>query len=182
MTELKHFLFREHIECAVLLHRLQFLQACNTLLDGLEVRHHAAQPTLIHKELACAHSLFLHGLLRLLLRADEEHGLAFLRNAAQEIVSLIHLPHRLLQIDDIDAIALREDVLCHLRVPPARLMSEVDTCLQQLLHRNNCHVGAPPVFSSASFIGRFTKKPDFDWHSTAIRIACFLFTPLEILP
>ncbi|EHG22620.1 hypothetical protein HMPREF9334_00005 [Selenomonas infelix ATCC 43532] len=31
-------------------------------------------------------------------------------------------------------------------------MSEVDTCLQKLLHRNYCHVSIPPVVPSAPLI------------------------------
>ena len=139
MTQPLHFLLRQHFERAVLLHLLKRLEAVDTALDRLEVRHHAAEPTLVDIEHIRTQSLLTDCLLRLLLRTDEEDGLALLRNAAEEVVRLVHLAHRLLQVDDVDAVALREDVTCHLRIPAARLMPEVDTCLQKLLHRNYCH-------------------------------------------
>ena len=49
-------------------------------------------------------------------------------------LGLIKLLHGLLQVDDIDAVALGEDELCHLGVPTAGLVTEVHTCLEKLLH------------------------------------------------
>ena len=152
MAQTLHFLLRENLERAVLLHLLKCLETMNATLNRLEVRQHAAEPTFVDVVHIRTECLLADGLLCLLLRADEEHGLPFLCNAAKEIVRLIHLAHRLLQINDVDTIALREDVTCHLRVPATRLMSEMDTCLQKLLHRNDCHKIPPvvlPRFSSA---------------------------------
>ena len=41
---------------------------------------------------------------------------------------------RLLQVDDVDAVALAEDVVLHLRVPALGLVPEVDAGFEQLLH------------------------------------------------
>jgi len=41
---------------------------------------------------------------------------------------------RLLEIDDVDLVSFAEDVLCHLRVPEAGLMSEMNTRFQHLSH------------------------------------------------
>ena len=139
MAQPLHLFLRQQVECPVLLHLLERLEAMNAALDRLEVRHHAAEPALIDIEHICTQSLLADRLLRLFLRSDEENRLAFLRNAAEKVIRLVHLAHRLLQIDDIDTVALREDVARHLRVPAARLMSEMDACLQKLLHRNHCH-------------------------------------------
>ena len=130
MTETLDFLLREDIERAVLFHRLELLEALDALLDRLEVRHHATEPALVDIELASALSLVLDGLLRLLLRADEENALALFCHAAKECIRLVNLLDRLLQVDDIDAVALREDVLRHLRVPTTRLVAEMDTCFK----------------------------------------------------
>src|SRR5260370_31231999 len=46
---------------------------------------------------------------------------------------LLQLAQRLLQIDDVDAGTFGEDEPPHLRIPPARLMAEVDPCFQQFL-------------------------------------------------
>ena len=53
---------------------------------------------------------------------------------------LLDALERLLQVDDVDAVALHEDELLHLRVPAPRLMPEVDTRFEQVLHRDIGHV------------------------------------------
>src|SRR5262249_56230205 len=63
-------------------------------------------------------------------------------------VRLAELLEGLLQVDDVDPVALAEDVLLHLRVPPLGLMAEVHSGLQQLLHRQRGH--ACPLFRLAS--------------------------------
>ena len=61
------------------------------------------------------------------------------RDVAGELVGLLEQALRLLQIDDVDAAALREDEAAHLRVPAARLVAEVDAGLQELPHRDDGH-------------------------------------------
>ena len=88
---------------------------------------------------AAAQSLVTDGLLSLLLGADEQDVAALCGHFLNVVVSLVQLLHGLLQVDDIDAVALGEDELCHLGVPTAGLVTEVHTCLEKLLHRNDCH-------------------------------------------
>ena len=53
---------------------------------------------------------------------------------------------RLLEVDDVDAVALAVDEPLHLRVPAAGLVTEVDTGLEQLLHGDDCALtGAPSL-------------------------------------
>ena len=42
----------------------------------------------------------------------------------------------LLQVNNVDSIAFAENVFLHLRIPAARLVAEVNSSLQKLLHRN----------------------------------------------
>ena len=73
--------------------------------------------------------------LRLALGADEQDACA--RRApscAHELGGLVEHLDRLLQIDDVDPVALAEDVRLHLRVPAPGLVPEVDARLEQLLH------------------------------------------------
>jgi hypothetical protein len=51
-----------------------------------------------------------------------------------KLVDLLDLLDRLLQIDDMDAVALAEDELAHLRVPAPGLMTEVNPGFQHGLH------------------------------------------------
>jgi len=45
-----------------------------------------------------------------------------------------------LQVDDVNTIAFPEDIFLHLGVPTARLVTEMNTGLQQLLHGDfYCH-------------------------------------------
>ena len=77
--------------------------------------------------------------LRLLLRADEEHGALAARRCSDERVRLLEQSEGLGEVDDVDAAALAEDESLHLRVPAARLMAEVDSGLQEVLHRDDGH-------------------------------------------
>ena len=131
---LDDFLLGQHVEGAVGLHGLQLVQTVDTGAHGLEVGHHAAQPAGVDIVHTAAGSLVLDGLLRLLLGAHEQQGLAVLRQLTHEGIGLLQLLHGLLQVDDIDAVALRVDIGSHLGVPAAGLMTEVYTGLQQGLH------------------------------------------------
>ena len=97
---------------------------------------------------AAAGSLVTDGLLSLLLGADEQDLAALCSGVADEVVSLIELLHGLLQVNDVDTIALGEDVLRHLGVPAAGLVAEVDTGLEKLFHRYDCHC----LFRTAGFL------------------------------
>src|SRR5205814_2950736 len=67
---------------------------------------------------------------------------------------------RLLKVDDVDPVPLHEDEALHLRVPAAGLMSEVDSGLEELLHRDDGHVCVslvPPPATSPRGTGRRAK-------------------------
>src|SRR5262245_62168750 len=89
--------------------------------------------------------LVLDGVLRLLLRADEQDGATALRDVAEELPRLVEALSGLREVDDVDAAAFGEDEAAHLRVPTPRLMAEVDPGLQQIAHGDgasasgNCH-------------------------------------------
>src|SRR6185312_9054686 len=76
------------------------------------------------------------GLLGLPLGAHEENALALRRELLNERGHLVEELESLLQVNDVDAVALAEDVLLHLRVPTPGLVPEVDSGLQQFLHRD----------------------------------------------
>src|SRR5690606_13151790 len=78
-------------------------------------------------------------LLRLLLRADEQDGSAVGDGLLDELVGTVDVRQRLLEVDDVDAVALGEDETLHLRVPTAGLVPEVDTALEELTHGHDGH-------------------------------------------
>ena len=53
-------------------------------------------------------------------------------DVAHELLRELELAQRLLQVDDVDAVALGENEPAHLGVPPAGLVPEVDAGFQEL--------------------------------------------------
>ena len=134
LLELKDFLLRQDFKCSVFCHGLDFLHACDTALDRLEVRQHTAEPSLIDVIHAAALSFRTDRVLRLLLCSHEEDLAAVLNNINNCVVSVIDHAYRLLKVDNVDAVTLCVDVRLHLGVPASCLMSEMDACFQQLFH------------------------------------------------
>jgi hypothetical protein len=87
-----------------------------------------------------ASALSLTGVAGLLLGADEQHGAAAAGDGRGELPRVAQQALRLEEVDDVDAVALTEDEPAHLRVPAARLMTEMDTRLQQLTDADFGHV------------------------------------------
>ena len=79
---------------------------------------------------------FRDDLARLALGADEEDGAAVARQLTHVLHRvLVHL-HRLFEVDDVNLVALAEDVIGHLRIPVTGLVAEVDPGFQHLTHRD----------------------------------------------
>src|SRR5699024_2840031 len=119
---------------------LQLLQPFDPLVHGREVRQHAAEPAVVDEGHAHPRRLFGDSLLRLTLGADEQHGPAAGYGVLDVLEGAIDVSHRLLQVDDVDAVALGEDEALHLRVPAPRLVSEMYAALKKLAHRDDGHV------------------------------------------
>src|SRR5215470_1519936 len=61
-----------------------------------------------------------------------------------ELVGAVDELQRLLEVNDVNAVALGEDETLHLRVPPTSLMPEVNAALEQLAHGDDRgHAGVP---------------------------------------
>src|SRR6266568_6651452 len=135
-------LLREALVGAVGLHLVDGLQPLDALLHGLEVRERAAEPAVRHEEHARPPRLLADRVLGLLLRADEEDRAALRGRVRDEAERAAREADRLLQVDDVDAVAGAEDVRLHLRVPALRLVPEVNPRLEELLHRDGGAAGA----------------------------------------
>src|SRR5512144_2785740 len=148
------FLLRVVLELPFRRSLLQVLQPLDLLLDRLEVGERSAQPALGDPEAAGALRLTLDDELELLLGADEQDALAAQHDLPQQLLRLLELPQRLLEIDDVDPGAFGEDEPAHLRIPPPRLVAEMHTGFQQILHLRMRHArpfsgfGPPPPSSS----------------------------------
>src|SRR5207302_4671110 len=149
---------RREVPALLALH--QVVEALDPLLDRDEVREESAEPSLIDEVHSGALSFLGDRLLRLLLCADEEDLPAVGGQVPHEDVGLLDARQRLLKVDDVDPVPLHEDEALHLRVPAAGLMSEVDSGLEELLHRDDGHVFVslvPPPATSPRGTGRRAK-------------------------
>ena len=100
---------------------------------------------MIDEILSALFGLLANGVLRLSLGADEQNCFAFVLSDKVGNESNCFAEHSLsfLQIDDVNAVALTEDVFLHLRVPAPYLVAKVNTGLQQLFHGNRNQTKSP---------------------------------------
>jgi len=132
--EARHFLLGKQFVPAIGCHQIQLLEPFDGLLDCREVSQQATQPPLVDEVHSTALSFFLNCVLRLSFGSDEQNVFALVCQLGDELSSFFKKPQCLLEIDDVDPVAFAEDILLHLRVPTFRLMSEMYTSLQKLLH------------------------------------------------
>ncbi|MPN49126.1 hypothetical protein SDC9_196739 [bioreactor metagenome] len=125
---------------------LHVLQTLDGGLHGLEVGQHAAQPTLVDKRHACALGFFSQDFAGLTLRADHQDGATVGRQLLGELLSFLEQRQGLFQVDDVNLVAVTEDVLSHLGVPEAGLVTKVDTGFQHFAHCDG-HGNTPKVMS-----------------------------------
>ena len=128
---------RQQRELAVRLEAAQVVQVRDPIGDRAPVRKQAAQPAVRDVRHSDPRRMLRDGVLRLLLRTDEENRPVALRDRARELVRLDQELLGLREIDEVDAAALAEDVAAHLGIPATRLVAEVDAGLQQLSHRDD---------------------------------------------
>ena len=108
-------------------------------MHRLEVGQHSTEPALV--DVGHSNPLRLRGdsFLGLLLRTDEQDRAAVRNGLLDELEGVVEISECLIQVDDVDAVAVGEDEPLHLGVPAAGLVSEVDAGLQHLAHGHNCH-------------------------------------------
>jgi len=130
----------ELLHAAVFGHGLEELQALDGLLQRGPIGQRAAEPAVIDKVRIAALGLFGDGFLGLALGADKQNGSALPGDVADEAAGFAEHFQGFLQVNDMNAVALPENVFLHFGVPAARLVAEMNAGLQQLLHGNfYCH-------------------------------------------
>ena len=100
----------------------------------VKIRQGAAQPALVDIKLSAGYRGFLDRFLRLFLAADEQDLPAALRHLLKEIGGALQLFHRLIEIDDVNGVALLENERLHFRIPPFGLVAKMDAGFEQLGH------------------------------------------------
>src|SRR5947208_5574095 len=140
------FLGGKKVELPLFLQAPELVEAVDAVGDRAPVRQQPAEPAVIDVGHADTLRLFLDCALALLLRAHEEHRAAALGEIAHEGVSFLQQLQCLLEVDDVDAAPLREDEAAHLWVPTARLVTEVDSGLQEFAHSDDGHRDDSPFW------------------------------------
>ena len=132
-VNLQQLTLREVREGTVAHHLVDVGHLLHSLADGGEVGEHATGPALDDVRHVDACSLLSHNVLGLLLRSNEEDLAAALGDSLQGVGSLVNLGYGLVEVDDMNAIALHKDVRSHGGVPLTLQVTEVATCLKQLV-------------------------------------------------
>ena len=127
------------VQRTVGLHLVDLGHLPDGLADRREVGEHATGPALGHVGHVDGLGRLGHDVLGLLLRGHEQDALAALGNLLGGGSSLVNEGDRLVQVNDVDALLLREDVRGHVGVPLALEVSEVGSCLKQLVEIGACH-------------------------------------------
>ena len=117
---------REAVPGAIGLLGLEFTKPLDAGGDGAEVGEGSAEPTVGDVEGARADGFINHDLLGLGFGSDEEDLATAFDDGAEGLVGSIGALDRLVEVDDVDAVAGAIDELAHLGVPATGLVSEVD--------------------------------------------------------
>ena len=99
-------------------------------MDGVEVGQHTTKPALVDIEHTAAFGLFGNRLLSLLLGTDKEQRPSVSHQLLNKLISFVQASNRLLEINDMNTIAIHKDELLHLRVPATCLVTKMDTSFQ----------------------------------------------------
>ena len=137
------FFLTDAIEAAGIDEGFQLLEPFDRFLDGTEIREHSAQPTAVHIGHAAALCFSRDHFFRRTLGSHKQYGAPVGGHAAQKIARVAVQRKRLLEIDDMNLVAFAEDERCHLRIPIARLVAEMNAGLQHLAHSHCGHITTP---------------------------------------
>ena len=104
------FLVETALERTIRFHRLYLLEAIDRLTNSLVVCEHTAKPAMVHIGHSATLRLFTNDILRRTLGADKQNFSAIGCKCAKKVHSVIKQRKRLLQVDDMDLVAVSENV------------------------------------------------------------------------
>src|SRR5690606_10291966 len=114
-----------------------FLQTLNRAFYGLEVGHHATQPTAVHIRHAATCSFFGDDFASSALGAHKQDGTATSSQLAHELGSFLEFDDSVFEVDDMNFVTLAKDVRCHLGIPVTCLVTKMDTGFQHFSHQGH---------------------------------------------
>ncbi len=128
------------VEILVVHQSIEAVHLLDSLADGLEVGEHTARPTLGDEGHVHALSHLGDDLFGLLLGGHEEDLLAALGHLLQGSGGLVGFDDGFLEVDDVNAVVLLEDIRSHFGIPFALEVAEVATSLEQFFEFEFVHV------------------------------------------
>ena len=136
VAQFGHFLFRQIVQGAIFVHLLNFAHARDGFADGFVVGQRAAQPAVHHKGLLVLGGDVAERFLRLFLGADKQNLTSASNGVIDELARLLQAFQRLLQVNNVDAVALPEQVLAHFGVPAFGPVAKMQAGFEQVLDAN----------------------------------------------
>src|SRR6202051_1996340 len=91
---------------------------------------------MVYEKCAAALRFFGDGFLGLALGAHKKNIPALRGKFPDEAARFAEHFQRFLKIDNVNAVSFPENVLLHFRIPASRLVTEMNSGLQQLFHSN----------------------------------------------
>ena len=128
------------VEILVVHQGIEAVHLLDSLADGQEVGEHAAGPTLGNEGHVDGLGHLGDDLFGLLLGGDEEDLLAAAGHLLQGSGGLVGLGDGLLQVDDVHAVVLLEDIGSHFGIPFALEVAKVATSLKEFFEFEFVHV------------------------------------------
>ncbi len=136
------------VQRTVLLHFVDLRHLAHRLSDRGEVCQHTSRPTLCDiRHTYCLYTL-CYDFFGLLLRCNEQDFLSALGDLLHCCRCLVKLNACFVQVNNVNAFLLREDVRRHVRVPLALEVAEVNSGLEHLLEGCVFHVYFPGLSNS----------------------------------
>ncbi len=132
--EFDDFLLGKQFVAAIGRHFVQLFEPLHRLLHRNPIGEQSAEPALVHVETATTRCFFGDGVLGLALGAHEQHNLSLHCQVLHKLRCLFEHLQSFLQVNNVNPVALSEDVFLHPGIPTLGLMPEVNSRFEQLLH------------------------------------------------
>ena len=174
--DLQFLALRDVIESAVGGHLVDGCHLLHSLANRGEVGQHTACPTL--RDIRHVHLLCVSGnyVLCLFLRTYKQHLATGLSQVFQRLCCLVNLNSSLVQVNDVDTVALHIDIRSHSGIPFAFQVTKVATCFEKLI-KIRSHFCKFLMFCFICFLSLLPRLPYIKGTATFHRIFSFSIPP-----
>ena len=136
----KNLLFCHACRKPFLLSFFKFNQSFYAFGNGFEIGEHATHPSFSNIVLTTSDGVLLQAFPSLLLGGNEKNAFPGRDSSCNQIGGILQKSSGLFEINDMNTVSSHEDVIPHLRVPSAFLVTEVNSGFQHFLHGRYFHL------------------------------------------